>query len=170
MSKNKNIISAIILIVIGIMGVLLCTIPSMPKEEKVIKKYINAINDCDIEGIKKCLPLEEIEKMIATDYEELFGSYSEYLSSKLDFMKMSDLSACSEIPNDVKEVKNITLISTNRDVSAEENVELLSAKAFTINATIEVTYITSDDKTISFTTIETFQLLETSKGCKIISA
>ena len=170
MSKNKNIIIAIILIIVGFIGVSLCTIPSISKEHKVIKKYVSAINNCNIEKIKECLPLEEIENMIDADYEDLFGSYSSELSSKLDFMEMSDLSACSGIPEDVKEIKRITLISTNKDKTANENAELLSSKTFTVNATIKVTYITSDDKIVSFTTIETFQLLETSKGCKIISA
>lgn len=170
MSKNKNIIIAAILIVIGIIGVLLCTIPSTSKEQKVINKYINAINDCDMEGIKKCLPLEELGNLISTDYENLFSLNSTESNSKLDFMKKSGLSACSRIPDDAKEVKSISLISTLKDVSTEENVELLSAKEFTVYATIEVSYITSDDETAFFTSKETFQLTETSKGCKIISA
>lgn len=170
MSKNKSILVAIILVVVGIIGILFCTIPSISKEQKVIKNYINAINNCDIEGIKDCLPLEEAENILGADYNDIFGSYSNNLNTKLDYMEMSDLSACSEIPEDIKEIKKISLVSINKDSYTEESADLFSSKTFTVDATIKVTYIAANDEAISFTAIETFQLLETSKGCKIVSA
>lgn len=169
MSKSKNIIIAGVLIIIGIIGILLCTIPSISKEQKVINNYINAINNCDLEGIEDCLPLEEVKNMLGTNYNGIFGSYSNELNTILDYMKMSDLSAYSELPEDIKEVKKVSLVSVNKDSYAEEDTYLFYSKTITVDATIEVTYVDVNDNTISFTTIESFQLLETSNGYKIAS-
>lgn len=166
MSKNISIVIAIILVIVGIIGVIFCTIPTTSKEEKVVIKYINAIDNCDIDGVKDCLYLGDLAYMDVDDYG--LAEFDDNLSAKLDYMKMSDLAALYEIPEDVTEIKEVSVVSIYKD--SEDKQDVLSEKTSAVNATIKVTYIDADGESISFTAVERFQILETSKGNKIVSA
>lgn len=165
MKKYKSILISILLVVFGIIGILFCAIPHTSKEQKIVNKYIKAINNCDIEELKDCYPLKSTN-IFSDDYEKIFNSYSDRLKTKLDYIEMSGLSVCDKLPEEVKEIKNISLVSIN---NCSDDESFFSTKTFTVDATIKVEYISEEDEIFSFTAIETFQLVETGKGYKIVS-
>lgn len=168
MKKCKSAVIAVILIIFGIIGILFCAIPSVSAEEKVVKNYIDAIDKCDMQGIKNCFPLDETESMLGSDYGDIFNSYGNNMKTKQDYVEMCGLAAYSELPDDIKEVKKISIISINK-MSVSGADSMFSLSTIPVNATVKITYIDDEGNKLSFTSTETFQVSKVLKDYKIIS-
>ncbi len=175
MSK-RNIVIAAVLVIAGAAGMIYCFVPSVSKQQEAVNKYIDAIDNCDMEGIKESMPLEQIEDSFDIDTEEFFDSYEGELTTKLDYLKFVGLSASDKIPEDAKEVEEISLISTefvssdesNESATDSDNDGFKLSNMSSVDAAVKVTYVSADDETVDFTSLETFLLMETSDGYKIM--
>lgn len=161
--KNLGLIIAAVLILVGLIGALVCAIPSVSDEQKLINKYIKAIDDCDLEAVKECMPIEELSGALSIDEGEIFGDASRY-QTKLDYLKVSGISGYGYIPEDAKEVKSITLVATE----IKEGTELLLPDSTAVvKAIVKITYVDVNNKTVSFTSSDDFSLVNTKNGLKI---
>ena len=175
MKANVKIIISLALVVVGLIGTLVCIIPSASGEYKIVNKYINAINSCDDKALKDCLPLDEISSALdkfsselgvdLNQVEDILGSdKTEKESSKLDYLKASGLDVSSLVPSDAKEVNKISLISCTNADSSEDSPFAATTKVETL---IKVVYTSADDETVSVADSQRFTVVKTSKGYKI---
>ena len=171
MKKYLNVIISAGIAVIGIIGVLICVIPSVSGEYAVIDKYVSAIDACDYDKIIDCWPLEEYEKSLGTSVDELLSDYTDDLPSatKMDYLKLFAPHAANQVPDDAKSVESIKLVSCGKKEPVDVGFTLVAISgAAEVEAVLQVTYLSADDEEVSFTYTETFGVLETKKGFRVV--
>lgn len=177
MKANVKIIISLALVVVGLIGTLVCVIPSASGEYKIVNKYINAINSCNDKAIKDCLPLDEVSSALGQfsselgidldedEVKDIFGyDESNEKTSKLDYLRASGLDVSSLVPSDAKEVNKISLISCTNADSSEDSIMSPTTR---VDALVKVVYKSADDETVSVTDSQRFTVVKTSKGYKI---
>lgn len=171
MKKYLNVIVSTGIAIIGIIGVLICVIPSVSSEYAIIDKYIDAIDDCDYDKIVACWPLEEYAKSVGTSIENILPGDAEALSSatKMDYLKLFLSRAAIRVPDDAKSVESIKLISCGKKEAVDVGFNLVAISSATeVEAVLQVTYISADDEEVSFTYAEEFGVVETKKGFRVV--
>lgn len=165
MKSNVKIIISIALVLVGLIGILVCVIPSASSEYKIVKKYISAVNGCNEKAIKACTAVDQYSQIFEIDTADSDFEFDGD-ATKYDYLKASSLSIKNSVPEDAKEVKKVSLISCKKTTDAA--VDLFSSSFTEVDAVVRVTYKTEDDKTVSVTNSQNFTLSKTSKGYKIV--
>lgn len=155
MKKYIVVIIAAAFVLIGLIGALVCVIPTASAEFKTVDKFISAVDDCDYEAIVDCFPIEELSSVFGIESDDVLESSSEKLESKLDYLKAFGGKAAKNVPEDAKSVEKIELISCSK--FQEQSVGFLEETE--VECVIRVEYITADDEKISFTVNEEYDLM-----------
>lgn len=163
----KNYITVIIaaaLVLIGLIGALVCVIPTASAEYKIVDKFVSAIDDCDADAITDCYPVDEMSSMLGGNMGSSIDKTAKGLKSKIDYLKAFCSSAASELPEDAKSVESVELVSCSN--AKTQGSEYL--KGSSVEAIIKVEYKTADDKTASYTVDKNFTLLAVGNNYKLL--
>ena len=168
MKKYIILIVALTLVLAGLIGSLVCIFPGHSKEYKVINKYVSAADDCDMEKIYKCMPMEELSSVLSMYGEDLMRNPNLGVTDKMTFIRNLGMDVASKIPEDAQSVKQIKLISCTPNESSSQSMLGVSMSEYL--ALVEVTYVSAEGEEVTVTGMEEFGLIQTQKGMKILSA
>ncbi len=144
-----KLLCAVLALIIGIVGLIVLLNPSKTEGEKVVEKYITAVNKGDAKAMNK---LEDPSKILKS-----FGSLSQVLGDEVipdhDFDKGDRKEALAqskisgfEIPEDAT-VDRVKLLAVSEEEKHNQSYLNISVKYISIHAVIEVTYTTEDGTT-----------------------
>lgn len=154
MKKYKSLIIAISFLLIGIIGITIYLIPSSNNENKVLYKYVSAINSGNIEKMNECC-----EDKIVNEY----SSKSE--DDKLAYaLKCSKFDVNHYLSDDFKAIESIKLLSTKTEKEFSS-----FTKSYNINAFIRVEYVNSKNEKVSFVSKKTFEISKSNGKFLIIN-
>ena len=117
MGKNKRILIAVILIVVGIAGVLFCTIPSASREQKAVQKYINEISKYGLKRFNEQignydsdLPeyMREIKKITVVCTDPIVDTYNDSAYSQV-----SSVAATLKVTGVASNGETVSYVTTN---------------------------------------------------------
>lgn len=146
-AMRKKIIIAIIMIVVGLGCSLFCMIPSRSKQMEIVKRYIKAVEVCDIEALQEIVADNDI--LTTENLQEIVT-----IEDCAEVLLFDDLIYSNLSINQIKEIRAIKLINI---IVEEDNVA----------AVIKMDYKNLDEKTESLTVIKKFTFTDTLGGLKI---
>ena len=165
MKKYIHVMLSLALMLIGIIGIIVCVVPSASAEYRLVKKYISAINKADYTGMQEC----------CADTEDLLGISNSDIASdddreasvtdRMTALKTSLLSISSYLPEDAKEVESLKVIGCS-EASPFETDAFSSVSEVT--AIIQMTFIDADGETAMVSHQENFVIAKTSNGFKMM--
>lgn len=152
MKACKNFLIAVALILVGAVGLIVCTVSFNSGEYKVMNKFISGVNSANKDKILSCMAMDDSQ--LADLSGESFTS-TEILQSIL--------------PSDAKEVKKVELIGC-QIIEDDVQTELLDDAYESAFMIIKVTYTDTSDNTKTFVYDENVNLVKANSEYKIVSA
>lgn len=155
-----KLLCALLALIIGIVGLLVVLNPSKTDAEKMIEKYVAAIDNGDAKAMNK---LEDPTKIIKS-----LGKLSDLMGEDVvpdhDFDKGNRKEALEEskvsafyLPEDAT-VDSVKLLAVTQEEKKNESYLTLSIKYISAKAIIEVTYTTEDGTTETVQKEESFDI------------
>lgn len=131
--KYLMLIIAAALVLVGLIGTLVCVIPSTTDEFDIVNKYIEAVDDCDAEAMSECFWKSELLSYKGPDFDD------DDLEEKIDYLKACGLDAYSRLPEGTETVIGIELIGCSQ-VDNDNEMNMMGIEFARVNAVVKVTY------------------------------
>lgn len=152
MKACKNFLIAVALILVGAVGLIVCTVSFNSGEYKVMNKFISGVNSANKDKILSCMAMDDSQ--LADLSGESFTS-TEILQSVL--------------PSDAKEVKKVELIGC-QIIEDDAQTDPLSGVMKNAYMIVKVTYVDDTDTKKSFVFDENVTLTKDNGGYKLVSS
>lgn len=159
--KNKKIMVLVALAValVGLIGVIICVLPGQTATDKMVSKYVKAINAGDTEAIYNMSASAMLTDSFNSQWGDLFGNLpgnvldgeKETPADKVYAgLQKSVFNASDCLPTDFKQVKSVKVVGC---VEGEEK-NYSSMPAIAADVVLEITYVDAEDNTQTVTYTE----------------
>lgn len=138
---------ALLAFLVGVIGLVVCLVPHYSAPDKIIARYVAAINDGNVEKMNKCMlsGSEEFSNLLGKemgDIDDLLGSLSsseEAAPGNAAYVALqsSTFSAGNRLPDDVTEVKAVELYGCTDG----ETQTMMGITGLSVDVILKVTYV-----------------------------
>lgn len=166
MKKYIHVMLSLALILIGMIGIIVCIVPSASAEYRLVKKYISAVNKADYTGMQECCANDkDLINLFNFDSVASDDTQEDSVTDRATALKASRLGIGAYLPEDAKEVASLKVIGCS-EAPLSETDSFSSASAVT--AIIQMTYIDADGETAIVSHQENFVIAKTADGLKMM--
>ena len=175
-----KLLIALLAVVVGLVGIIVCITPGRPAPDKTMEKYIAAINKADASKMQDCYATGALMQQLGDAFDIDMDDYLEENSQKLEVsvdydrlaaLQDSYLSVSSMLPENTVEVKKVKLLgcTNSSDQKADQlSAALLGTKLVEVLALVEVTYVTEDGEQQTVRNQESLGMVQTDSGYRLV--
>ena len=149
-------IIGLIILVIGISGSAVCLSPHYSAPEKVVAKYVKAVDNNNIKKMISCTIANDVANALGGDFAEEVVPDSD---SDSDALAKSFINS----PENAKKIKSVKLLGC----TIGENESAFGITGCEVTALIKITYLDDEDEKKTFVTEENITVIKTPRGYKI---
>lgn len=173
MKKSKVIaIVALLVTLIGLIGLIICVTPGCSKPDKVIKKYVSAINSGKTEKMKKYkYSLSDLTGLISDEYSDLAEELEDYVDEEDDDYAderhsafMASVFDSSDIPSDIEKLKSVKVIGC---VDGKESTEW-GMTGLQVKVVLKIDFVDADGENQTIYHTDTIGLMRVKNSYKIV--
>ena len=154
-NKKLMVIIALAVFLVGLVGAIICITPSQTPEEKLIGKYVNAINKGDTEKMHVLGIASVISDALGSQLGGLLDGIGSGISGDAfdedekptdkiyTALLSSPFSVTDDIPENFKEIKSVEVIGCV--VGEQQNI--MSLQGTNVGVVLEITFVDAEDNT-----------------------
>lgn len=158
--QNKKIVVLIALVafLVGLVGMIICVTPGQTAPDRLVAKYVKAINAGNIEKIRKMGMASVVSDAMGSQLGGLLGSVQDGLSGDAfdkdqqaptdkiyNALKKSAFSVTGELPEDFKEIKSVKVVGC---VDGERE-SYMGLTGMNVGVVLEITFVDAEGETQS---------------------
>ena len=165
MKFPKKFIAAVLILVIGIVGVIICALPKYSDVEAVVADYVAAVDAGDTEAMFECTIAKAASNAMnqfSEEYGDVFGETEETVENTLknaDAFKSSIFS----VPDGATEIDEVKLLCC----SAGKEETAMGMTGCTVTALIKIVYLDKDGNEVEYVSEEKIPMMKAGEEYKI---
>ena len=156
MMKNKKIaiLIALAAVLIGLIGTVICILPSQTSPDKLVANYVKAINAGNTDKMRQMGIASVLSEALGSQLGNLQGGFSgdafdadqQTPSDKIyNALNKSAFYVTDDLPEDFKEIKSVKVVGC---VDGEEE-SYMGLTGLNVGVVLEITFVDAEDNTQS---------------------
>lgn len=157
----KKIIAfvALFAVLAGIVGVIVCVLPSQSDPDKIISKYVSAINDVKVEKMKKysfsTVAADALGELMGGQTDDLFGGDDTTPADGIYGALQKSVFSLQGLPEDLKQVTSVKLVGC---VDGEKETAM-NLTGLNVKAVLQIEYEDANGEAQTLNTSENIGLI-----------